>query len=268
MKKNILFLFVGLVTSFSFTGCNIFFHPNQDETTTEIETTTSVPQFEISISYNELSDSITANDGTNLINYTASFPELTITGGNSDAQENINDYFSGLNFNFVHTIQPTISDATQYYDDNSNDPNFYWNPYEVEETFDMTRGDETCISFKQTDYTYLGGAHPGIMLSGVNFDTATGNVLNFEDVVSNEASAYTFATGYLLDLMAEPSYEGYFFDDYENTVNTIDLANRWYFSEEGFVVIFNQYDVAPYAAGNFELTIPYDDFTFLLDEYK
>ena len=268
MKKNFLFVFIGLISCFAFTGCNFFFHPNQNQTTTNVETTTTAPQFEISISYNDQSDSVNANDGTNLINYSASFPELTITGGNAAAEQKINDYFSNLNFNFVHTIQPTISEATQYYEGNASDPNFYMTPYEVEETFDMTRGDETCISFKQTDYSYLGGAHPGTMYSTVNFDTATGNVLDFADVVSDENSAYNFVVDYILNLMADPSYDGYFFDGYTTTVSNFDLNGRWFFSNDGFVVIFNEYDVAPYAAGHFEFTIPYTEFALLLDKYK
>ena len=68
--------------------------------------------------------------------------------------------------------------------------------------------------------------------------------------------------------MKDEKYEGMFFDDYEKDVPTILDDNTWYLSDEGFVVICNEYIVSPHAAGIMEFTIPYGDFTELSDQYK
>lgn len=267
-KKTIFFTLTALLTCFTLTGCNFFLsnRENSQTETSETETTTNIP-FSISIDYNDVADSITADDGTTLLNYSASFPEFEIAGYEISA-DNINDYYSQLNDDFADFIQDQMTDISSDYLNTGNDPNFPWNTYEIENTFEMVRGDEIVISVKESDYSYYGGPHPGTLYRADNFNTQTGELLTFDDIVTDPGDAHNFLTDYILDKMASPEYSGMFFDDYIDTVSGVDLNDRWYFSDEGFVVIFNEYDVAPYAAGHFEFTIPYDEFDYLLPDYK
>jgi len=43
-----------------------------------------------------------------------------------------------------------------------------------------------------------------------------------------------------------------------------DLTPNWYFSENGLVIYFNCYDIAPYAAGIIKVEFPYDALTGVL----
>lgn len=271
MRKKLFFVLAVSILCFSITGCSFFLknkNNNQETTSTQVQTTTENENpFEINVTYNDVTDSVNAGDGTILINYLASFPEFSITGY-EDSAENINDYYVQMNYDFIHFIQNTMSDANLEYTNNAGDPNFPWREWEIENTFEMIRGDEAVISVKETDYSYYGGAHPGTIYRADNFSTQTGELLTFDDIVTDPGAAHTFVTDYILNIMASPEYSGTFFDDYVDVVAGIDMTDSWYFSSEGFVLIFNEYDIAPYAAGHFEFTVPYADFDLLLDEYK
>lgn len=270
MKRKLFFVLIISILCFSVTGCSFLFrnkNNDQETTSTQVETTAETENpFEITVVYNDVTDSVNASDGTILINYLASFPEFSIVGYENSA-ENINDYYVQMNYDFIHFIQNTMSDANLEYTNNAGDPNFPWREWEIENTFEMVRGDESVISVKETDYYYYGGAHPGTTYRADNFSTQTGNLLLFDDIFSDPGDAHSQITNYILDLMTSPDYAGSFFDDYVDLVAGIDMTDRWYFSESGLVVIFNEYEIAPYAAGPFEFTIPYGELDYLLDEY-
>jgi hypothetical protein len=48
-----------------------------------------------------------------------------------------------------------------------------------------------------------------------------------------------------------------YFDNYEQLVSTNFKANNFYLSREGLVIYYQQYDIAPYAAGIPTFVIPY-----------
>ncbi len=55
-----------------------------------------------------------------------------------------------------------------------------------------------------------------------------------------------------------------FYADYKDLIKTIDLEGRLYFTGEGMHVIYNPYEIAPYAEGILDFTIPYEKVSDIL----
>ncbi|MEG1148321.1 MAG: RsiV family protein, partial [Niameybacter sp.] len=63
-------------------------------------------------------------------------------------------------------------------------------------------------------------------------------------------------------------YKDYFFEDYQQHIKELLTENTWYLSDEGFVIISNEYIISPHVVGILEFTIPYDQFQYLKPEYR
>ena len=164
-------------------------------------------------------------------------------------------------------------------------------PFALESTVLMKRADDKVVSYLRESYSQLGGAHPSTYFAGKNYDTKTGSELTLQDVVTNYDDVYQ----YVLDELAknekkQPENENCYFDGYEDTVKEMFYGNsdfesavtdanseetglypmpasvQWYLGDDGLNILFNDYDIAPYAYGPSLVTIPYDS-GLIVSEY-
>lgn len=243
-----------------------------EEPTTEEESSMQVDngeeaQYKVTIDMQENSREIKNDEDTVMVKVTQSFPEVTIDGS-AAAADNINDYYSKDVATFESWAEEIAQMAEEDYGMRSEEEQKNWNPYEVSKEHSAVRADDQCISIVSDSFDYTGGAHPNGGRQAANFDTASGELLTFDAVFTDVDQAKEFITEYLLKEMKDEKYEGTFFDDYEKDVPTILDDNTWYLSEDGFVVICNEYIVSPHSSGILEFTIPYEDFKELSDQYK
>jgi len=249
-----------------------------EETTTTEEATTEESsmqmdngeeaKYEVTIDMQEDTQQIAnEEDDVELLEVTQSFPDVTIDGS-AAAADNINEYYQQEKTSFEALIDETKEIAEEDFGMRSEEEQKNWTPYELSTKYSVSRADDQCISIVNDSYDYTGGAHPNGGRLAANFDTASGELLTFEDIFSDVDKAKKFVMDYLLNEMKDEKYEGTFFDDYEKDVPTILDDNTWYLSKDGFVIICNEYIVSPHAAGIMEFTIPYADFAELSDQYK
>ncbi|MCR4648001.1 MAG: RsiV family protein [Lachnospiraceae bacterium] len=115
----------------------------------------------------------------------------------------------------------------------------------------VVRADSNVFSILRYRNDYWGGAHDGMAFSGINFDSATGEDIGFDDMFVN--------TNGLENVIADYLYANYD-PDYFFAQNREELAadvkkvidNRelvFTISYEGIVLYFNNYVLAPYVAG-------------------
>lgn len=106
------------------------------------------------------------------------------------------------------------------------------------------------VSIAITSYLNTGGAHGNTSISFLNFDTATGKrILNknlFTDIEAFKHIAKTYFDEEVEDktILFEP--ESY------------TLPENIGFSEEGIILLYNTYEIAPYSTGIIEFTIPFE----------
>jgi|GEM_PF-363318 len=135
-------------------------------------------------------------------------------------------------------------------------------PYMLQRRAGVPRGDDRVLSVVFDETTFLGGVHPYTGRSARNFDTRTGAELKLEDLAEDPAAFLDRCADRLWEesrggentLMAMAGY----YDGYEDTLPELLRDGNWYFNEAGLVVIANPYEIAPYAAGRIECTLPYD----------
>ena len=135
-------------------------------------------------------------------------------------------------------------------------------PYELDRTMDVARGDSRVLSLTVLDYTFSGGVHGYGALGALNFDLLSGEELHLEDLTDDPEGFLERCGEKLLDISRSGEYAalalGGYFPGYENDVPGLLRDGNWYFDSKGITVIANPYELAPYAAGRIEFTLPYD----------
>lgn len=135
------------------------------------------------------------------------------------------------------------------------------NGWESELTLTAVRADETVLCLMQTDYSWLGGAHPNTYITGITYDTQTGKELSLKGIAKDYDGIYD----YVLKKLAEENDPDMFFEGYEDTVKAMFYGGdanygqvQWFLTNDGVTIWFNQYDIAPYAAGPVTVEIPFE----------
>ena len=118
------------------------------------------------------------------------------------------------------------------------------------------------ITIAINSYMNTGGAHGNMNITLYNFDAATGQVLELDDIIDDEDALTNFIEPYFEAAIAEKDNaerSDYFFGDPFHLPANIGL------SDEGVLFLYNAYEIAPYAMGMTEFTVPFEDMQrFLL----
>lgn len=119
------------------------------------------------------------------------------------------------------------------------------------------------VSYTVTNYIYEGGAHGLTTSFGQTLDRATGNVLvevidrSLEATDSMQAIIRDGLTSYFADELGTDSMklEDFIFADDPSHL-PLPVGEPW-FTDEGLTFIYQQYEIAPYAAGRPSFVVPY-----------
>ena len=113
----------------------------------------------------------------------------------------------------------------------------------------VTNRDDKYLSFMIYTYDDYMGAHPVYYIAGYTFDVKTGTKIELKDLIKDKEEFRK----YLKKWCKENNQEGLFFEEYyEDTINSyVDAEYRleYYIDKGELYVIFQIYDIAPYAAG-------------------
>ena len=126
--------------------------------------------------------------------------------------------------------------------------------------FTAVRADSNVVSFLETSQYYIGGAHGMYYYSGLNYDTRTGERINFADLSANADAFRQDTLAFIHDLAATAAYQGIMWgNDADEQQEILYQDERWYLSTSGLVLFSNPYELGPFFAGEIEFTIPYSD---------
>ena len=121
------------------------------------------------------------------------------------------------------------------------------------------------FSYAVERYVFMGGAHGSNYRVFYNFDLTNGEMLHEEDLFK---PGYEEAlTDLLLKNMVEQNEDAQLVDDlkaYGYNVDEIHPNDNFFLSDSCLVYVFNQYEIAPYAMGETEIAISYDQLRELL----
>ncbi len=106
------------------------------------------------------------------------------------------------------------------------------------------------ISISVTSYFNTGGAHGMLYIAFLNFNAKTGSLIKNEQLFNNKPAFEVFAETYF-----NKAIEGKdIFDP-----NNFTLPENIGYTTDGLVLLYNPYEIAPYATGIIEFTIPFKD---------
>lgn len=107
-----------------------------------------------------------------------------------------------------------------------------------------------CVAI--TTYTNTGGAHGLSNISFLNFNATTGNRISNEKLITNPEAFKEMVKLYFDKAIAEKEHA--VFD-----TETFQLPANIGYTEDGLVLLYNTYEIAPYSTGIIEFKIPYEE---------
>ena len=114
------------------------------------------------------------------------------------------------------------------------------------------------MSYQTTIDCYLGGAHGSYVISYFNFDKKTGKLLKINDVVPTDKEKEVLAE--MKEQLCKDWDAKDMVDLQEKTgitmLGDLYLTNNFLIQGDSITFLFNQYEIAPYAAGLIGITIP------------
>jgi hypothetical protein len=177
-----------------------------------------------------------------------------VSGINSNAQKLINDRIQDeINSSKNNVEKQAIEDGEQSKKSGSD-----IRQYNFTSKYKVTYNKNNILSIVLTIYQYTGGAHGSTTQVAYNFDTNTGKIGVLEDFFGEDKD---YRSKILKEIRAEISKEpqNYFIETINN-LNGIAYNQNFYLEDEAVVVYFDEYEIAPYAAGIPEFRIPYSKF--------
>jgi len=106
-------------------------------------------------------------------------------------------------------------------------------------------------------------AHPGLYSITVNYDLDQGRELALGDLfLVNSNYLETIASYCTNELSKQPFADPVFL---EGAKPTVENYRNWNIAPEGLRITFDEYQVAPYAAGPQMVTVPYTELTSFID---
>lgn len=119
-------------------------------------------------------------------------------------------------------------------------------------------------SFKFDFHFYSdGAAHPGSYSVTLNYDLGQGRELALADLFLPNSNYLEAISMYCIqELSKQPFFDGSFT---EGALPTPENYRNWNIASDGLLITFDEYQVAPYAAGPQTLTVPYTELQGLIN---
>ncbi|OUR93941.1 hypothetical protein A9Q87_04330 [Flavobacteriales bacterium 34_180_T64] len=122
---------------------------------------------------------------------------------------------------------------------------------------EVTYESNDLISIAINSYLDTGGAHGNSYIEFLNFDPTTGHVLKTSDLIRELEGFTALVETYFLKEEATKSEEEQIEDVFFG--KGFQLPESIGFSDDGVIILYNTYEIASYAQGITEFTIPYED---------
>ena len=119
-------------------------------------------------------------------------------------------------------------------------------------------------SFK-FDFSFYsdGAAHPGLYSLTLNYDLGQGRELALSDLFLPNSNYLEAISKYCIaELSRQPFFEGPFT---EGAQSTPENYRNWNITPAGLMITFDEYQVAPYAAGPQKVIVPYSELHALVN---
>ena len=166
---------------------------------------------------------------------------------------------------FNAVMKTRVDDAVAAFKDNLNNvplgPNSTASTFELRYNLVSAPGNIYSIKFNIQTY-YTGAAHPSDSSQTATFDIQTGQVLTLAQLFVPNADYLDAISKYCI---AQLSTRDIGFEGFElGATATAQNYRNWNITADGLMITFDEYQVAPYAAGPQTVVIPYKELAQIL----
>jgi Protein of unknown function (DUF3298)/Deacetylase PdaC len=157
------------------------------------------------------------------------------------------------------TTEPSVNEAieelSKSFEELIQDVGSYTTGWQADIKADEIYRSDSVLVFEVASMTFFGGAHPNSNVRYFNFDRSTGRYLPitfFVDDLTQFSAKAEAVFRKVYNLKEGSTYEEAGFDFLGNKFT---LAANYAFLGDSIRLHYNQYEIAPYAAGDFEVTV-------------
>lgn len=133
---------------------------------------------------------------------------------------------------------------------------------EVKYTLVSQLGDLWSFKFDFAFYSD-GAAHPGLNSITLNYDLGMGRELGLDDLFLPHSRYLEAIAQYCVTELRKQPYSDSF--TLNGTQPTLQNFRNWNITMDGLMITFDEYQVAPYAAGPQTVVVPYGELTEFID---
>lgn len=173
-------------------------------------------------------------------------------------------------------VSDNKSDAEQALSERDSE---YTGNYENDNDLTIERADNRVLSVVRDNYEFLMGAHGYDATSAYSYDAMTGERLKLTDVLTSTDNIAKILSDELIKNNPAERFDLTSTDELEDTIQKLLDGDEyytgdndthyviWYVGRGGINFVFNQYDIASYAAGKFYVTLSEKDYPDLVNSY-
>ena len=179
------------------------------------------------------------------VQYYKGQPYIHLTGGKKSVTDKLNKTFK------LHAVKAARLDKEEK---KSNKNYFYITMASVKYNA------KEKLSVVYEDHVYTGGAHGMDATKSYNYDLRTGKELKLSEYVIDDTQMEKVEKSISNSLLAMYNAGDSIFE--ENIYDfELDQTSQFFLYDEGIVIRFHPYEVAPYAKGFVDIKVPFSKFT-------
>ena len=181
--------------------------------------------------------------------------------------ENINKIMRDYSLNFKEKIKEESKDYKKQYEDifSKSKEKYMKYQYEAYSDYKVTYNKNNLISIPMKLYEFTGGAHGMSYLKAFNYDLISGKEIKLKDMFKKDINYKTIIDKYIKQQIQEN--KDIYFNE-EQGFKGISDNQSFYIEEDGIVVYFGLYEIAPYYVGIPKFKLTWDQFGQYLNYNK
>ncbi|GAB4462454.1 MAG: DUF3298 and DUF4163 domain-containing protein [Anaerolineales bacterium] len=189
------------------------------------------------------------------------FPPYTLTASTPQLLGSDDPRVKALNQRLSTLVQKEVDSWRQNFQQLPVTP--LSNGSSLEATFTLPGQIGDLWSFK-FDFSFYsdGAAHPGLYSLTLTYDLASGRELALSDLFLPTSNYLEAISAYCItELSKQPFFEGPFT---EGAQPALENYRNWNITPQGLMITFDEYQVAPYAAGPQTVVVPFAELSGIL----
>ena len=246
MKNRYVFLLPALLMAVL--ACSVLGTPAPDQPAVDVPTAASVVDPNQPLSQSLTMQSSPVSEAGEAPPYTINAQIPFLQGSDDVRVQNFNTYLKQVVTSEMDAFREgTIANA-------SNPPIAAGSSFDLQYAVIGQRGEVWSVKYSISFYAD-GAAHPGHYSITINYDLANGREITLDEL-------FISGSNYLQVISdackAELSTRGIGFEGFSTGADPLpENFTNWNLSNEGLIITFDEYQVAPYAAGAQVVTIPF-----------